>query len=100
MSVWYAKSLGDGMVAIQPLSDVQQQFQAAYARAGSPADMALFVRHESAGDLHCELRIYLSPAAAPLAKALDATPCARPSPHGLGLLVGSEDAWSALFPTP
>jgi len=98
MHAWFSKNLGDGILAVQPLSHIQAQFRSAFANAGSPKEMALFLRHESAGRLHCEVSIYLSPASAQLAKAIDAKPCAQPTPGGLSLLVGSDDAWSMLFP--
>jgi hypothetical protein len=41
---------------------------------------------------------YFSPTAAAVARRVDAEPCERPSPGGLSLLAGSEDAWLALFP--
>jgi hypothetical protein len=42
---------------------------------------------------------YFSPAAQAVAKAFDAEPCEKPARAGLGLLAGSEKAWSALFET-
>jgi hypothetical protein len=98
MRVWFSKNLGDGILAVQPLGHIQEQFRSAYTNAGSPEEMALFVRHESAGRLHCDVTIYLSPASARVAEVLGATPCARPSAGGLSLLVGSDEAWSVLFP--
>ena len=72
--------------------------RAEYERAGRPPDMAVFVRQESEGRLHCEVRAYFSPAAARVARALDAAPCNRPVPAGLDLLAGTPESWRALFP--
>ena len=98
MSVWFSKNLGDAMLAWEPLARIEALSLAAYAKAGSSEEMAVFMRHESEGRIHCELIVYFSPAASELANAVDAGPCERPSAHGLGLLAGSEDCWSALFP--
>jgi hypothetical protein len=95
---WFAKNLGDGVLAMGPLNDIQQRFLSAYQAAGAPADMAVFGRHTSEGSLHCEVWVYFAPAAAQLAQAVDALPCERPATDGLSLLAGSEQAWSALFP--
>ncbi len=98
MSVWFSKNLGDGMLAWEPLAHIEALSLAAFTNAGGREDMAVFMRHESEGRLHCELIVYFSPAASELAKEVDADRCERPSAHGLGLLAGSEDCWSALFP--
>ena len=98
MSSWFSKSLGDPLLAGEPLSRLEALFRAERAKAGDPRDMALFIRHESEGRLHCEVRAYFSPASAAVASAMDADPCARPSPAGLSLLVGAPEAWRALFP--
>ena len=98
MSHWFAKSLGDALLAGESLSRIEEVFRAEYERAGRPTDMAVFVRHESEGRLHCEVRAYFSPAAAGVARAVDAVPCHRPVPEGLDLLAGAPDSWRALFP--
>jgi len=95
---WFYKNLGDAMMAFEPLANIENRFRSTYLIAPYPKDVAVFVRHNSEGRLHCEVEVYLSPASVVLAKELDAEPCARPSPNGLGLLIGSEDSWSALFP--
>jgi len=98
MRRWFSKSLGDGQLAGEPLGRIEALFLAESARAGRPADMAIFVRHESEGRLHCEVRVYFSPASAAVACAVDAEPCDRPSPEGLSLLAGPPESWLALFP--
>lgn len=97
-SSWSSKNLGDGILAAVPLGQIETQFQAAYKQAGSPEDMAVFVRYESEGHLHCEVQVYFSPAASEVAKGLGAEVCAKPFADGLDLLVGSEKAWRTLFP--
>ena len=98
MSGWFSKNLGDAMLAPEPLARIEELFASEYARAGSPGHMAVFIRHESEGRLHCELRAYFSPAAAGIARAVDADPCARPSLDGLSLLAGAQESWLGLFP--
>lgn len=97
MSAWFSVNLGDAMLAGGPLAAIEARFSSAFEAAGRPRAMAVFVRHES-GSLHCEVRIYFSPAAAAVATACGATGCARPSADGLSLLAGSNDSWPALFP--
>lgn len=80
------------------MDQVKALFLAEYEKANHPADMAVFIRHESEGRLHCEVKAYFSPASAVVAQAVDAVPCEKPSSDGLGLLAGSADSWVACFP--
>lgn len=98
MSVWFSKNLGDAMLAGEPLEQIKTVFLSAYERAENADEMALFFRHESEGRLHCEVKVYFTPASAFVAQAVDAIPCSKPSPDGLDLLAGSEASWSVLFP--
>ena len=98
MRRWFSKGLGDGLLAGEPLGRIEELFLSEYARAGGPRDMAIFVRHESEGRLHCEVRAYFSPASAVVARAVDADPCDRPLPEGLSLLAGAHESWLVLFP--
>jgi hypothetical protein len=98
MNAWFTKNLGDAMLAGEALAQLEALFLSTYGKPGSSADVAIFMRHESEGRLHCEVKAYFPPGAAALAKAVDADLCARPSQEGLSLLVGTEDAWHALFP--
>ena len=95
---WFSKNLGDAMLAGEALESVAEVFQAAFTQAGCPTEMAVFMRHESEGHLHCEVKTYFSPAAVGVARQVGADACAQPSPHGLSLLGGSEAASSLLFP--
>jgi hypothetical protein len=98
MSVWFTKNLGDAMLAGESLEQIKTLFLSAYEKSGNAKEMALFVRHESEGRLHCEVKIYFPPAAAFVAEAVDAIPCKKPSPDSLDLLAGSEASWSVFFP--
>lgn len=94
---WFSKNLGDAMLAGEAIDSVEARFQAAYAQAGYPNEMAVFMRHESEGRLHCEVMTYFSPAAVDVAREVGAGPCTKPSPIGLSLLGGAEEAGRALF---
>lgn len=98
MSVWYSINLGDAMLAGEQLERIKGLFLAEYLKSDKPKQMALFIRHESEGRLHCEVKIYFSPASFVVARAVDALECKRPSPDDLGLLAGSDNSWSILFP--
>ena len=98
MSSWFYKNLGDALMAFEPLGDIEGQFHSTYRVDPCPKEVAVFIRHNSEGHLHCEVEVYFSPASVVLAMELDADPCTRPSTSGLSLLIGSEGSWSALFP--
>ena len=95
---WFSRNLGDAMLAGELLDQIRALFLAEYEKADRPADMAVFVRHESEGRLHCEVKAYFSPASAVVAQAVDALPCEKPAADGLGLLAGSSASWPACFP--
>ena len=96
---WFAKNLGDPMLATESLSRIETLFASQYTTTGADrSGMAVFVRHESEGRLHCEVIVFFSPASVAVARSVDAEPCERPSPDGLGLLLGAEDVWHTLFP--
>ena len=95
---WYSKEIGDGLMAYEPSEQIIKAFQAGFILAGKPVEMAVFTRHESEGRLHCEVLAYFSPAAASIARLVEAEPCEKPSRGGLGLLAGDEGCWPVLFP--
>lgn len=86
------------MLAHQTLSDLENSVLARYANADTPSEVAVFYRHEAERRLHCEVKVYFSPASRDVAQEFDAEPCEKPSPHGLSLLAGSEASWVTLFP--
>lgn len=86
------------MLAYEPQCELEELFLSMYAKADYPDDMALFIRHESDGRLHCEVKAYFSPASAVAAKEMGAQPCRPPSVDSLSLLAGSEKSWMLLFP--
>ncbi len=98
MAPWFTTSLGDATLALEPLDRLEAGFLSTYGTAGDPPEAAVFFRHESEGHLHCDLRVYFSPATEALARSLGAEACGRPSPQDLSLLAGSEAAWGLLFP--
>jgi hypothetical protein len=98
MNCWFTSNLGDAMLAGESLEHIKEIFLAKHDPGNGLKDQALFIRHESDGRLHCEVKVYFSPATVIVAKAVNATPCNKPCPGGLSLLVGSEESWSVLFP--
>ena len=98
MAFWYSLSLGDGITASLPSTEIEEKFRQSFAAAGQRKDMAVFTRPESEGRLYCEIMAYFSPAAREVALAFDAEPCGKPERSGLNLLAGDMDAWSVLFP--
>lgn len=97
MSTWFTNNLGDAMLAGEFLDQIEALFLVEYEKANNSREMAVFVRHESEGRLHCEVRVYFSPSTAIVAEMVDAVPCKKPSRDDLGLLYGSEESWSILF---
>ena len=94
---WYLLNIGDAMLAGDALEQVEDAFRLVHEKAGHDQQMALFIRHESDGGLHCQVKVYFSPACASVAKAVGASPCAKPSTHSLGLLAGSDKSRLVLF---
>jgi hypothetical protein len=98
MRNWFLKNLGDAMLAGEQQDRIKQLFLSAYSDADSSKEMAAFIRYESEGRLHCDVKIYFSPMSIAVAKEVNAEPCGKPSPDGLSMLAGSEDSWMVLFP--
>ena len=94
---WYVADLGDAMLAGEQQDRVEHRFAAAFQQAGRPPAMAVFIRHESEGGLHCQVKLYFAPMAASVAEAVPTRPCGKPTPDGLGLFAGSQECWSVLF---
>ena len=91
-------NLGDAMLAGEALDRIQARVVSAGGADGDPRQAAAFIRHESEGRLHCEVKVYFTPAMAGVATAVGATRCNKPAVDGLDLLAGSPDAWSVFFP--
>jgi len=97
MTAWFAKNLGDAMLAWDSLDRIETLYASLYGGADSHQNAAVFIRHESEGRLHCEAMAYFSPDTFLLAATLDAAPCKRPSQHDLSLHLGPGDSWQTLF---
>jgi len=94
---WYAKDLGDGMMAYLPLEEIEAAFAPRFQAAGKPDDMAVFKHHDLGSGLYCEVTAYFSPAAADVARACGAVPCPAPDGDYLTLVAGNNDCWTTLF---
>ena len=95
---WFTCNLGDAMLASESIEHIRVLFLSEYEKANRPREMAAFIRHESEGRLHCEVKIYFSPMSIDVAREVNAEPCEKPSPDDLSLLAGSPDSWMVLFP--
>ena len=71
-SNWFSKNLGDAMLAYESLEYLKKYFLSMYADTNSSKEKALFIRHESEGRLHCEVKVHFSPASVVVARELDA----------------------------
>jgi hypothetical protein len=98
MAKWRSKSLGDAQTAFMDCRDIAEVFEEMFEAAGRPEDMAVFVRNDSEGRLHCEVTVFFSPSALALAKRYQAGSCEKPAAAGLDLLAGDPACWPRLFP--
>lgn len=98
MSAWFTKNLGDALLAGEEIARLETLYASTYGKSGRSGKIAVFIRHESEGHLHCEVKAYFPPDAVALANKIDADPCAKPSRDGLSLLAGPEESWQTLFP--
>jgi hypothetical protein len=96
MTGWFVKNLGEALFAEESLADIKALFVSEYQKAGCPNAMVVFKRHETEGRLHCEVKLYFSPAAAVVAQSLAASPCRKPLADSLDFLAGSP-SWQHLF---
>jgi hypothetical protein len=98
LSTWFSLSLGDGVTAVVPAAALEEKARKWFEDAGRPVSVAVFRRLETAASLHCDVTMYFSPAAAHIARACGAHPCAKPARSGLELVAGDARCWPALFP--
>lgn len=98
MKDWFVKDLGDGIMAHEPLGRIEQLSLSVYDNSKNRGNMAVFIRHESQGQLHCAVKVYFSPQLAAVAKEFDAQSCERPQREGLSVLVGSQECWRLFSP--
>ncbi|WP_178114790.1 hypothetical protein [Pseudomonas saliphila] len=96
-SSWRVLNLGDPLLADQRLTQVLDAASSACLNAAPGADMAVFQRHESEGRLHCELKLYFSPALDELARSYGARRCRPPTAHDMSQVAGCEQAAQRLL---
>jgi len=94
---WFSKNLGDAMMAYAKIEELKKLIFTICGKISLTNDMAVFIRHESEGHLHCEVKVYFSPKFAIFANKLKIIPCEKPSEFSLGLLIGNEKAKNILF---
>lgn len=85
---WYRLDLGDALVAAPRQHEIEQHVARARSDSVDPEELALYAMWLSEGRLHCELRLYFTPAAATVARACGAVPCAPPDPGALSRIAG------------
>ena len=89
---WQCADLGDAVTAQSALVDIEQRFIDRFGPDPASCGAAVFTRYQQIGGLHCHVLAYFSPLTDPVASAFDATPCPRPHPADLELLVGDQRA--------
>ena len=82
---WYRLVIGDPMLADAQIDALTRQAESQLGR-----DALLALRHESGGDLHCQVIAYFSSSAGKWARSLGACHCAVPMRSGLSVLAGDE----------
>jgi hypothetical protein len=80
---WYFLNCGDPTLCDHTVQELLQSYGRMLRTKQLPTEAAIFSRHESRGDLHCELILYFNPETKALAEAAGAVACAEPLPHGL-----------------
>lgn len=89
---WYELNCGDPTLCDPIVQEVLQAFDETSRRGVLSPGAAVYSRHESRGDLHCELILYFTPEAGHVASGVGATCSAQPAPQGLSLIAGSSAA--------
>jgi hypothetical protein len=84
---WHAINCGDPTLCDPVVQKVLQTYERVSSTDHLPPGAAIYSRHESRGDLHCELILYFTSEAAVVAQELGAIACNEPAPQGLSLLV-------------
>lgn len=80
---WYCKNLGDALFADPEV----ERIKALCLRYSNNPAITLYYRHESAGQLHCDVILYIPPKHRDFALLIEATLCQKPDDYGLALLV-------------
>lgn len=86
---WRYLNCGDPTLCDAKVQELLQAYDNMNRSKQLPPGAAIFSRHESLGDLHCELVLYFNPEAEAVAKTVGATSCAKPLPQGLSRIAPS-----------
>lgn len=84
---WYCLSCGDPTLCVERIDQIRQAFEQLHRSAGLADGAAILSRHESSGGVHCELVLYFTPEAEPVACTFEALACNKPTHYGLSVLV-------------
>jgi hypothetical protein len=80
---WRYLNCGDPTLCDAIVQELLQTYDNMNRSKQLPPGAAVFARHESLGDLHCELVLYFNPDADAVAQTVGASGCAKPQPQGL-----------------
>lgn len=89
MSSWYSRNLGDAMLAGEALDQIKELFLSESKNGRYAPGTAVFMRHDSEGRLHCEVKVFFPPELAELAERVGTIPCEQPFHDSLGVLISS-----------
>ena len=84
---WYSLNCGDPALCGSKVQEILLIFERISSACELPPGAAVFARHESNGDLHCELILYFTPEAITVARAVEAIACNKPVSRGLAKLL-------------
>ncbi|CAA0094719.1 Uncharacterised protein [Halioglobus japonicus] len=86
---WRYLNCGDPTLCDAKVQELLQTYDNMNRSNQLPLGAAIFARHESLGDLHCDLVLYFNPEAEAVAKAEGAASCAKPLLQGLSQIAPS-----------
>ena len=87
MANWFYSNLGDAIMATESLVTIRRLFIESHAEKPNTEKRTIYFKHVSEGRLHCEVFVYFSPSAKPLAITFEASPCEQPFLSELGILI-------------
>lgn len=89
--IWYSLNCGDPTLCDSAVQEALEAFAENHRLGLLSEDAAIFSRHESRGDVHCELILYFAPEAEAVARAVGARCSTKPAPLGLSLIAGARE---------
>ncbi|MCB1688659.1 MAG: hypothetical protein KDI33_09250 [Halioglobus sp.] len=84
---WHYLNCGDPTLCDATVQSLLTTYNSMVRDEQLPPDAAIYSRHESRGDLHCELILYFNPDATAVARVAGAMACNEPLPDGLSPMI-------------